>query len=254
MRVWTIANLKGGVGKTTTVAALGGLFADAGERTLLIDMDPHASLGYYFQLDQQKPGLYQVFTEGKSITDLAQETSLPNLSILSASPALATLDRQFGTQGGMGRALQRALQDAQSRYDRVLLDCPPLLGLLMINALAACERVLIPTQTEFLALRGLERMLQTLSMVSQSTKKPIHYHIIPTMYDARTHASQEALQHLRQTYGDRVVRNEIPTDTQLREASNAGVPGSLWRASRRGAASYQLLHDELCALEQEEWA
>lgn len=250
MRVWTIANQKGGVGKTTTTAALGGLFAAAGERTLLVDMDPQASLTHYFRLDAERPGLYQVFSEGRSIHGLTQATAFPNLSLLAASPALATLDRQFGARNGMGRILQKALA-AESGYDRVLLDCPPLLGILMVNALAASERVLIPTQTEFLALRGLERMQQTLAMLARSSGHAIDHHIIPTLYDARTHASRSSMQTLRERYGERVTRNEIPTDTQLREASLAGVPAGQWQASRRGAAAYQLLFDELCELEHE---
>ena len=249
MRVWTIANQKGGVGKTTTVAALGGLFAAAGERTLLVDMDPHASLTHYFQMDAERAGLYQVFNEDRGIHELAQATAFPALSLLAASPALATLDRRFGARNGMGRVLQKALAAAESDYDRVLLDCPPLLGILMVNALAACERVLIPTQTEFLALRGLERMLQTLAMLERSSGHALDHHIIPTLYDARTHASRSSIDRLRQTWGERVTRNDIPVDTQLREASLAGVPAGQWQASRRGAAAYQLLFDELCALE-----
>lgn len=247
MRVWTIANQKGGVGKTTTAAALGGLFAAAGERTLLVDMDPHASLSHYFRLDEATPGLYQMFTDDTDVERLAQTTAYPNLSILAACPALATLDRQYGNRNGTGRVLQKSLAVAGAAYDRVLLDCPPLLGLLMVNALAACERVLIPTQTEYLALRGLERMLQTLAMVGRSSGHAIEYHIIPTLYDSRTHASRNAIRQLRQDHGERVTRNEIPVDTQLREASHAGVPAAQWHASRRGAAAYQLLFDELCA-------
>lgn len=249
MRVWTIANQKGGVGKTTTVAALGGLFAAAGERTLLVDLDPHASLSHYFRLDEEQPGLYHLFSECGQIAQLAQPTQYPNLSVLAANPALATLDRQFGTRNGMGRVLQKGLQAAEVEFDRVLLDCPPLLGLLMVNALAASERVLIPTQTEFLALRGLERMLQTLAMIQRSSGSDLDYHIIPTLYDARTHASRSAIQQLRERHGEQVTRNEIPVDTQLREASRAGVPAAQWQPSRRGAASYQLLFDELCAAE-----
>lgn len=247
MHVWTIANQKGGVGKTTTTAALGGLFAAAGERTLLVDMDPHASLSHYFRLDEEQPGLYQLFTESGDATQLAQPTHYPNLSVLTATPALATLDRQFGVRNGMGRVLQNSLQTTAGAFDRVLLDCPPLLGVLMVNALAASERVLIPTQTEFLALRGLERMLQTLAMVKRSSGRELDYRIIPTLYDARTHASRSAMQQLREIHGDHVTRNEIPIDTQLREASRAGVPPAQWQTARRGAASYQLLFDELCA-------
>src|SRR3990167_645946 len=155
--VWTIANQKGGVGKTTTTVTLGALVAQRGHRVLLIDTDPHGSLTYYFGIDAEEleVSVYDIFLRGKDITgeEILQSmcpSGMPNLDILPTSMALATLDRSHGQQGGMGLILKKALQKIENDYDYVLIDCPPVIGVLMVNAMAACERILIPVQTEFL--------------------------------------------------------------------------------------------------------
>ncbi len=248
-RIWAVANQKGGVGKTTTAAALGGLLASNGKRVLLVDMDPQASLSGYFHLSGEdgNGGVYDLFRTGAD-TDaaaLVRTTAQTRLHVMASAPALATLDRQMGTRNGVGLTLQRALGRMQNAYDYVLIDCPPMLGVLMINALAACHRLLIPTQTEFLALRGLERMLTSVRMISQSRRTPLPYLIVPTLFDGRTHASRATLAQLHERHGEHVADSVIPTDTQVREASLAGIPASLWPAARRAAPSYHLLLDEI---------
>jgi chromosome partitioning protein len=253
MRTWAIANQKGGVGKTTTTAALGGLLAEQGKRVLLVDMDPQASLTGYFKLAADTgSGAYTLFAESAqhaALPNLLHDTGRSHLSLLPSVPALATLDRQLGRRNGMGLVLRQALDAVDEDFDYVLIDCPPMLGVLMINALAACDRLLIPTQTEFLALRGLERMLESLNMIERSLRISLPFTIVPTLFDARTHASQSSLDILRNRHGDHVADNVIPTDTQVREASAAGVPASLWMQARRAAPSYHLLLDELLASE-----
>lgn len=177
MIIWTVANQKGGVGKTTTTVTLGGLLAQRGERVILVDTDPHASLSYYFGIDSEELGasVYDVFMAGKALTkdkvlDCLCPTKLDSLFILPATMALATLDRKMGSQGGMGLILKRALRLVQDEFDYALIDCPPVLGVLMVNALAACSRILVPVQTEFLALKGLDRMMHTLEIMEKSQK------------------------------------------------------------------------------------
>ena len=139
METWVIANQKGGVGKTTTTITLGALLASRGKRVLLIDLDPHGSLTAYLKIDPDtvERSMYEVFLSDRSINDNCHETGIRNLDLLPASPALATLDRQFGTRQGAGVALKNALSQLEADVDYVLIDCPPTLGILMINALAA---------------------------------------------------------------------------------------------------------------------
>lgn len=247
MKIWSVANQKGGVGKTTTAVTLGGLLAAAGHKTLLVDLDPHGSLTAYFGYDPDslEESVYTLFRpeimSKPETLSVIKETGHEGLSLLPASTALATLDRQLGSQEGMGLVIGRTLAQLQDEYDYAFIDCPPVLGVLMVNALAACEELLIPVQTEFLALKGLERMLRTLSMVTRARKQPLKYTIIPTMFDKRTRASHESLKHLRDTYPEEIWSSVIPVDTQFREASRRGEPLSMINPHSRGVIAYTAL-------------
>jgi len=248
VRVITIANQKGGVGKTTTTVSLGGLIAEAGHRVLLLDIDPHGSLSSYFGLESDGLALssYTLFQERKELSPegvrrLIQKTNFPRLDLLPSTTALATLERQAIGQDGMGLVLNRALAQLVDDYDYVLIDTPPLLGVLMINALAACQTLVVPVQTEFLALKGLERMVNTLTMMSRSRKKNLNYTIVPLMYDRRTQASVTSLRTIRNSYPEQVWPGHIPIDTRFRDASKAGVPPHLFDPSSRGVEAYTSL-------------
>ncbi len=252
MKIWAIANQKGGVGKTTTTVALAGALASAGHKTLMIDFDPHGSLTAYFGRDPDEIsfGAYQLFQRASNgdsdgIDQLIIDSGFDNLYFLPASTALATLDRQLGAHRGMGLVLNKALASVQDTFDYALIDCPPLLGILMINAMASCEEVLIPVQTEFLALKGLERMLKTLTMLEKSRSTPLPYTIIPTFFDRRTRASLDSLRKMRSEYAPQVWQGVIPVDTQFREASRMGQPPSSACAHSRGYLAYVTLLKEL---------
>jgi chromosome partitioning protein len=253
MKIWAVANQKGGVGKTTTAVTLAGQLAAEGQRTLLIDLDPHGSLTTYFGFDPDSIDIsvYTLFKDRadrkprQHYRDVLRATAFENLTLLPAATALATLDRQLGAQDGMGLVIAQTLADLRPHFDHVLIDCPPMLGVLMVNALAACDRLIIPVQTEFLALKGLERMLHTLKMISRARGAEVPRLIVPTMYDRRTRAAGEALQTLRERYGREVWTGVIPVDTQFREASKAGRPLSLWQPRARGALAYRGLLDSL---------
>lgn len=248
MRVWTVANQKGGVGKTTTAVSLGGLLAQWGLRTLLIDIDPHGSLTSYFRYDPDaiEESVYSLF---KAVADKQQvdpatliyPTGTQGLDLIPAAMALATLDRQAGKLEGMGLVIKHALTQLEPHYDYVIIDCPPILGVLMINALAACEQLIIPVQTEFLALKGLERMLHTLQMILKSRRISLPYTIVPTMYDRRTRASQDSLRVLRETYREHLWHSLIPVDTHFREASRVGIPPAMFDPQGRGVTAYRHL-------------
>ncbi len=251
MRVWAVANQKGGVGKTTTAIAMGGLLAQSKRRVLLIDLDPHASLTAYFGLDPEAGivGVYDLFMEHKRLTReailLARcVTELDNLHFLPGQVALATLEKQMAGQDGVGLIVQRLLQMIQHDVDDVIIDCPPVLGILMVNALASCDTLLIPVQTEFLALQGLHRMMRTLEMIQKSRKTSIYHRIVPTMFDRRTRASVQCLRQLRDQYGETVWRSVIPVDTHLRDASRAHRVPSVFEPNGRAVKAYtQLLKD-----------
>lgn len=258
MVIWTIANQKGGVGKTTTTVTLGGLLAERGKRVLLVDTDPHASMTYYFGIDAEEleNSVYDIFIRGKDITreEILQSlcpSGVSNLDILPSSMALATLDRSLGNKGGMGLILKKALQKVKAEYDYVLLDCPPVMGVLMVNAIAACNRILIPVQTEFLALKGLERMIATMALMRSSQQKDYAFTIIPTMYDKRTKASLEAYKELKAKYQDKVWSAVVPVDTKFRDASVAQTPPNVYAPASRGVFAYNTLLTYLLQLAPE---
>lgn len=248
MLVWTVSNQKGGVGKTTTAVALGGLAADAGKKVLLIDLDPQGSLSSWFRQDSGVEGVsvYSLFEKNEPeftpgfVRSLVLPTDFANISLIKASTLLATLERQAVGQG-KGLVLSKALATIYDDFDLVLLDCPPQLGILMVNALAACQKLIVPVQTEFLAIKGLERILNTINMMSRSRTTRLDYLIVPTMFDRRTQASVSSLHTIRHQFGDSVWPGMIRVDTRLRDASKAGVPPHQFDPLSRSAEDYSSL-------------
>ncbi len=248
MQVWAIANQKGGVGKTTTAVTLAGALSKQGKSVLLVDLDPHGSMSSYFKLDpdSHEPSVYHLFqTPSVPLHEVIVDTEVDGLKLIHSSTAIATLDRQLGTQEGKGLVIKKALATCDEQFDYCLIDCPPLLGILMVNALAAASKLLVPVQTEFLAIKGLERMLHTLNMILRARKQPLDYMIIPTMFDRRTRAAIESLRQLRERYSEQIWEGVIPVDTKFREASSRGVPLTHIAATSRGAKAYSVLLDKL---------
>ncbi|MDT8387926.1 MAG: ParA family protein [Thiogranum sp.] len=249
MIVWAVSNQKGGVGKTTTAVSLGGLLASQGCRVLLIDLDPQGSMTSYFGLNPDGIGqsVYSLFeaqanaSRVEVLENLLEPAGVSGLSLIPASTAMATLDRQLGARDGMGLVINQMLQRLEGQFDAVIMDCPPMLGVLMVNALAACEQLLLPVQTEFLAIKGLERMLRTLQMIGRSRGTPLPYCIIPTFFDRRTRASTDALRVLRDQHGEHLWPRVIPVDTQFRDASRAGLPINSFNPNARGSEAYASL-------------
>ncbi|GAB4259026.1 MAG: ParA family protein [Methylomicrobium sp.] len=253
MKVWTVSNQKGGVGKTTTVVTLGGLLSSWGFRTLLVDLDPHGALTAYFRMnpDEVKASVYNLFHDASlkkknsSPEPYISPTEFDGLSILPASTAIATLDRQVASMSGMGLVINNALHKVSGRYDYVLIDSPPMLGVLMINALAACQQLIIPVLAEYLAIKGLERMMHTLNMVFKSRIHAPRYTIVPTMFDKRTRAAQESLRVLQEQYPTYLWHSMIPIDTKIRDASKQGVPLSIYMPESKAVEAYSALLDQL---------
>ncbi|UKA28489.1 ParA family protein [Photobacterium damselae] len=255
MIVWSIANQKGGVGKTTTTVTLAGLLSERKQRVLLVDIDPHASLTTYlnFDPDAVTASLFDLFQLPEITRDrvkpLILHTDYPNIDIIPAHMSLATLDRVLGNRSGMGLVVKKALNSLAQDYDYVLIDCPPILGVMMVNALAASDRILIPVQTEFLAMKGLERMMRTLDIMQRSRPAGFNVCVVPTMYDRRTNASLQTLQELKERYPEQVWASAVPIDTKFRDASLRHMPPSLYAKSCRGVFAYKTLLNHLERLE-----
>ncbi|AAW86324.1 ParA family protein [Aliivibrio fischeri] len=247
MIVWSIANQKGGVGKTTTTITLAGLLNQRGKRVLMVDTDPHGSLTTYlgYDSDDLPCSLFELFqlpTINKTtVAPFVLKSDIPGLDIIPAHMSLATLDRVMGNRNGMGLVLKRALKALEADYDYVLIDCPPILGVMMVNALAASTRVLIPVQTEFLAMKGLERMMRTLTIMQRNKPSLFDVTIIPTMYDKRTNASLQTLMDLKNSYQDQVWASAVPIDTKFRDASLKRMPPSFVSPNSRGVFAYKTL-------------
>ena len=257
MKTWAVINQKGGVGKTTTTITLAGHLCEREQRLLLVDLDPHGSLTAYlgYDPDDMDTGLYSPFsaptTSQADVARMLLPTPLKNTWLFAASTALATLDRQMGTGQGKGLVVARAIQCVADKFQHGIIDCPPMLGILMINALAACDQLLIPAQTDYLSIKGLERMVHTLGMVEKSQHRKTPYLIIPTMFDKRTRASGDALKKMKQMYNYHVWGSVIPIDTKFRDASKAGQPLSQFAPRARGSQAYLALLDFLLGVDQQ---
>ncbi|CAM2746551.1 ParA family protein [Vibrio mytili] len=259
MIVWSVANQKGGVGKTTSTVTLAGLLSQQGHRVLLVDTDPHASLTTYLGYDPDgvTSSLFDLFQlkafSREVVKPLILETDIERIDMIPAHMSLATLDRVMGNRNGMGLILKRALKAVSQDYDYVLIDCPPILGVMMVNALAASDRILIPVQTEFLAMKGLERMMRTLTIMQKSRPGGFKVTIVPTMYDKRTRASLQTLTQLKRDYPNQVWASAVPIDTKFRDASLKRLPASHFASGSRGVFAYKqlLIYLERLALDEQ---
>ena len=256
MIVWTVANQKGGVGKTTTVITLAGILARRGKKVLVLDTDPHSSLTSCFGYDSDdlEHTLFDLFLSDSITKDLVKsiiiDTSVSNIKLMAGSLALATLDQTLGQrQSQAGLILKKSLQAINDEFDCAIVDCPPVLGVMMVNALAASSSIIVPTQTEFLALKGLERMMKTFEILRGTKAKPLRYLIVPTMFDRRTRASNQTLESIKEAYGDVVWRDVIPIDTRFRDCSELHVPAPIKFPYSKGCLAYEKLLNDLLKVE-----
>ena len=248
-RIYAIANQKGGVGKTTTVVNLTAYLAGSGRRVLLVDMDPQANatsaLG--FDKKQMQPSTYQLLLEQAPVGSVRRRQGQFQLDILPSHPGLAGAEVELVQAIGREYRLQRALQSVAADYDYILIDSPPSLGLLTVNALtAAQDGVLIPVQCEYLPLEGLSQLTQTIHLVQEYLNPKLHIRgVMMTMYDSRTNLSRQVVEEVRRHFPNKVFKTIIPRNVRLSEAPSFGQPINIYAPQSPGAIAYKLLAAEL---------
>jgi chromosome partitioning protein len=240
------ANQKGGVGKTTTVVNLGSYLALAGERVLVLDLDPQGNATSGLGLDRAalERSIYDAVIDGVPIGQLVIPGPVPGLDVVPSSIALAGAEVELAPMEGRERRLRRLIADVDD-YDYVLIDCPPSLGLLTVNALTAADSVLVPLQCEFYALEGLTQLLATLELIRDHLNPDLAMQgIVLTMYDARTKLSAAVAAEARRHLRDRVFDTVIPRNVRLSEAPSYGLPISSYAPDSSGAIAYATLTAE----------
>lgn len=247
-RIIAIANQKGGVGKTTTTVNLGACLADIGYRVLVVDLDPqgNASTGLGINIRGLQSSMYDVMLSDVPIEDCVEASSVRNLFVAPASLDLAGAEIELVPAFSRELRLKQALHEVREDYDYVLIDCPPSLGLLTINGMAAATEVLVPIQCEYYALEGLGQLLRNVGLVQKNLNPTLEVStIVLVMYDARTKLSDQVATEVRDHFGEKVCRIVIPRTVRLSEAPSFGQPIIAFDPTSRGAVAYRELAKEV---------
>ncbi|MEZ5373506.1 MAG: AAA family ATPase [Microthrixaceae bacterium] len=247
-RVIAIANQKGGVGKTTTTVSLGAALADMDLRVLVVDLDPQGNASTGLGLDTRgiETSMYDVLLTEQPMEDCIEPTSVKGLFVAPSNLDLAGAEIELVPAFSREQRLKRAIDSVLDRFDYVLIDCPPSLGLLTVNAFAAASEVLVPIQCEYYALEGLGQLIRNIDQVQRNLHPDLKLgNLVLTMYDARTRLSDEVSTQVREHFGDKVCRNVIPRSVRLSEAPSYGMPITLFDSSSRAAVAYRELAKEV---------
>jgi len=247
-RVIAVANQKGGVGKTTTTINLGAAMAESDKRVLIVDLDPqaNATTGLGISSRGLHSSVYEVILQQTTVTEVVCATEVPNLEVVPSSLALAGAEIELVTAFSREHRLDRALETVADDYDIILIDCPPALGLLTINALVASQAVLVPLQCEFFALEGVSQLVNTIDRVKAAFNPGLDIQgIVLTMHDRRNHLSDQVAEDVRRHFGDKVYKTVIPRNVRVSEAPSHGRPVLIYDLNCPGSKAYLNLASEV---------
>jgi chromosome partitioning protein len=245
-RTYVFVNQKGGVGKTTSAINIGAYAAEAGKNVLLVDFDSQSNLSSGLGIKAEHKGVYEVLAGKVPIGQTIRPSPVANLFVLPASRDLAGATVELINEKNQDFFLKKALDPIKSRFDFILIDCPPSLGVLTINGIAASDAVLIPMQCEYFALEGLSLILQTIKRIQQSINPPLTIEgIFFTMYDQRTRLAQQVVKQVSAYFKDKIYSTIIPRNIRLSEAPSHRLPISKYDPSCSGALAYKSLSDEI---------
>ncbi|MBN1915810.1 ParA family protein [Candidatus Dojkabacteria bacterium] len=251
------SNQKGGVGKTTTVLNLGSYLAEMGKKVLLIDLDPQANLtsgtGYSVHGDEKSipektknKTVYEVLIGDKELSNVFVSTQIENLYLVPSGIELAGAEIELVSMMSRETILKRKIATVNDQFDYILIDCPPSLGLLTINALVAAEQLIIPVQCEYFALEGLGQLINTFNIVKKNLNSTLELKgVVLTMFDSRTRLSKEIVEEVNRFFKDKVFKTIIPRNVRLSESPSHGKPITLYDRSSEGAKSYEKLAKEI---------
>lgn len=245
-KIISIANQKGGVGKTTTAINLSSSLAAAEKKTLIIDSDPQANSSSGLDVTNHSPSIYEVLIGQKKMSEVILNSFMPYLDILPSNINLVGAEIEIVEMPYREGLLKSALQEVKNNYEYIIIDCPPSLGLLTLNALSASDSVLIPVQCEYFALEGLGQLLNTINIVRQHFNKNLQIEgVLLTMFDSRLRLSHQVAEEVRKYFGDKVFNTIIHRNVRISEAPSFGKPVILYDAMSSGSKNYMSLASEL---------
>lgn len=240
-KIVSIANQKGGVGKTTTSINLSTILAKKGKKVLMIDADPQGNASSGVGVDKEvEESVYDILIGDTEIKDVVIKTNIKNLYVCSSNINLAGAEVELVSVMSREYRLKEKLDEVKDEYDYIIIDCPPSLGLITLNAFTASDSVLIPVQCEYYALEGLGQLINTINLVKKHLNKNIDIEgALLTMYDARTNLSNQVVKEVKKYFNDKVYKNVIPRNVKLSEAPSYGMPISIYDPRSKGAKSYE---------------